>query len=239
MVRGYSRVSGGWANAEYVSTTLPYAAGGLLSNVDDLWKWEQVLASGKLIAPESLAKARSEHQLADGRGTGYGFGWQVGTLHGHATVEHGGRAHGFTGYLLRAADAGLFVAVLSNTDDQSAVRPEHLATRIARSLLDDRTTTVSPAPQAVLQDYAGDYRGPNGELLHFTAGQEDLSLEDRGGRRPLVRTRDDAFLSRRDVTRFCFVRDDTHRVHCVLVHPRLGVELRFARPTLQGQLPDK
>lgn len=99
-VRGYSRTAGGWANAEYVSPTLPYAAGGLLSNVDDLWKWEQALASGKLIAPELLAKARSEHHLADGRGAGYGFGWQVGTLDGHATAEHGGRAHGFTGYVL-------------------------------------------------------------------------------------------------------------------------------------------
>src|SRR6185312_12387266 len=82
-VRGYSRAAGGWANAEYVSTTLPYAAGGLGSNIDDLWKWEQALSSGKLIAPELLAKARSEHRLADGRGTGYGFGWQVGTLDGH------------------------------------------------------------------------------------------------------------------------------------------------------------
>jgi CubicO group peptidase (beta-lactamase class C family) len=230
-VRGYSRTAGGWANAEYVSTTLPYAAGGLLSNIDDLWKWEQALASGKLIAPALLAQARSEHQLADGRGTGYGFGCGVGTLDGHATAEHGGRAHGFTGYVLRVADAGLFVAVLCNTDDKSAARPERLATRIARSLLDDRTTTVGPAPGRVLQDYVGSYRGPDGELLRFTAGQGELSVEDKGGRRSLVRTGDDAFLSQRDVTRFRFVRDDQHRVQSVLVHPRLGVERRLLRPS--------
>jgi CubicO group peptidase (beta-lactamase class C family) len=228
-VRGYSRAAGGWANAEYVSTTLPYAAGGLLSNIDDLWKWEQALTSGKLIAPERHALARSEHKLADGRGTGYGFGCLVGTLDGHATVEHGGRAHGFTGYALGAADAGLFVAVLCNTDDKSAARPERLATRIARSLLDDRTTTVGPAPERVLQEYVGGYRGPEGELLRFAAEQGELTVEDRGGRRPLVRTGNDAFLCRRDVTRFRFVRDDKHRVQYVLVHPRLGVERRLSR----------
>lgn len=228
-VRGYSRASAGWANAEYVSTTLPYAAGGLLSNVDDLWKWEQALADGRLIALDLAAKARSEHKLADGRGTGYGFGWQVGTLDGHATAEHGGRAHGFTGYVLRVAGAGLFVAVLCNTDDKLAARPDRLATRIARFLLDDRTTVLDPAPEHVIEGYAGAYRGLDGDLIRFAAGQGELSVEDKGGRRPLVCTGDDLYLSRRDVTRFRFVRDDKHRVEWVLVHPRLGVERRFSR----------
>lgn len=230
--RGYSRAAAGWANAPYVSTTLPYAAGGLVANVDDLWKWEQSLASGKLIAPKLVALARAEHKLADGRGTGYGFGWQVGTLDGHATAEHGGRAHGFTGYVLSAADAGLFVAVLSNSDDKSAARPERLATRIARSLLDDRTTTVGPAAEHVLQEYAGDYRGSAGERLSFSAEQSGLTVEDKGGRRPLVRTADEVFLSSRDVTRFRFVRDDQQRVESVMVHPRLGVERRLSRNIL-------
>ncbi len=212
-----------------MSTTLPYAAGGLLSNVDDLWKWEQTLGSGKVLAPARLAQARSEQKLADGRGTGCGFGCQVGTLDGHVTTEHGGRAHGFSGYTLGVADAGLFVAVLCNTDDKSALSPERLATRIARSLLDDRTTILGPAPERVLREYVGNYRGPGGELVQFSVSPAGLMVEDKGGRRPLVRTEDDTFLSRRDVTRFRFVRDDQKQVQSVLVHPRLGVELLLSR----------
>ena len=70
-VSGYANENGNYRNAAYVSITQPYAAGGLLSNVDDLAKWHAVLVR------ESLPGVSYEHMgrrfiLNDGNAIDYG-----------------------------------------------------------------------------------------------------------------------------------------------------------------------
>lgn len=232
-VRGYTRVGQERRNADFVSISAAYAAGGLLSNVDDLWKWEQSLAAGKLIPRERLVQARSENKLADGRGTGYGFGWAVGTLDGHATAEHGGRIPGFQSYCIRASDAGVFVAVLYNTDEEAA-KPDRLALRITRALLDDRTTSLPTTPADVMQ-YVGTYLSATGTKITLIADKDMLTLDEEGRRRPLTRVGDGEFVSWRDARRFRFRTDEKGLVRTLIMHPRLGAEQRFTR----GEEPRK
>ncbi len=52
--KGYSLTKKGVVNASFLSMTLPYAAGSLLSTVDDLYKWNRALNSGQLISKKSL-----------------------------------------------------------------------------------------------------------------------------------------------------------------------------------------
>jgi D-alanyl-D-alanine carboxypeptidase len=127
-VPGYSRDGKQWANAPYFSMTQTFSAGALLSTVDDLWKWEQALQEGKLVSLALLAKAYTQGHLPDGRPTRYGFGWQLGSIGSHATVEHGGGIPGFAAYELRVADAGLYIAILCNTNEPHASLPT-LSTR--------------------------------------------------------------------------------------------------------------
>lgn len=224
-VRGYSRAGKTVRNADFLSISNAFAAGGSLSTPDDLWKWEQSLSNGKLIPRARLAQARSENKLADGRGTGYGFGWAVGTLDGHATAEHGGRIPGFQSYSIRISDAGVFVAVLFNTDDEAA-KPDRLALRIARTLVDDQTPSRPTLPTDI-DPYLGTYRSATGAEMRLIVEREVLTLVDEGRHWPLTRVGEREFMSRRDVRRFTFEVDGKGWPAKLLVHPRLGVEQVF------------
>src|SRR6185503_19628374 len=47
---GYAKNGDGWANAPYLSLTQPYAAGSLMSTVDDLARWSDALEAGTAVS---------------------------------------------------------------------------------------------------------------------------------------------------------------------------------------------
>ena len=77
-VAGYDRGDEGIENAAYVSMTHPYAAGALMSSVDDLQRWDEALFAHRLVKPESLQRAFTPFVLNDGTSAGYGCGWGIG-----------------------------------------------------------------------------------------------------------------------------------------------------------------
>jgi len=56
----------GYVNADYLSMTLPYAAGSLMSNVDDLLKWQKALNTYQLISKATYEKAINGSSLNNG-----------------------------------------------------------------------------------------------------------------------------------------------------------------------------
>lgn len=109
---GYSKGGKGWSKAMTISMTVPYAAGGLYSTVDDLLKWDQSLYAGKLIGPSSTAAMFTDN------GGGYGFGYQVGkTPDGRAVLSHAGGIPGFAAAIQRMPEDRLTVIVLANQDN--------------------------------------------------------------------------------------------------------------------------
>ncbi|HET7433888.1 MAG TPA: serine hydrolase domain-containing protein [Thermoanaerobaculia bacterium] len=154
---GYSRSHGEWINAPYISMTTPYAAGALISTVDDLARWNDALAEGKLVDPKLLARAQTSYRLSDGTMTGYGYGWGMRTYEGHRIVEHGGGINGFQSYALAMPDDHIYVVVLANAN--RSPQPSWIAQLLA-------TTAVGKpyAPKLValssdvLDRYAGTYK---------------------------------------------------------------------------------
>lgn len=116
--QGYTRssASAGFEAGKSVSMTLPYAAGALVSTVDDLARWDAAVSAGKLLKPSSQQKAFTAHVLADGKSVPYGYGWSVRKMHGMPMQSHGGGIPGFSTYALRLPEKQLYVAVLSNAD---------------------------------------------------------------------------------------------------------------------------
>jgi CubicO group peptidase (beta-lactamase class C family) len=51
---GYTKGEKGLRNAEAISMTQPYAAGSILSTVEDLSKWNEAVQSYKLVKKETL-----------------------------------------------------------------------------------------------------------------------------------------------------------------------------------------
>jgi D-alanyl-D-alanine carboxypeptidase len=132
--RGYQEVKGTLVNARYYSDTLPYAAGGLMSSVDDLALWDAALSGGRLLAAPSRERMLSSGKLSNGRETGYGYGWYTYEYDGLRMQEHGGVIFGYIAYVLRVPDRGLYVALLTNRQVANA-EPFLLARKAALAAL--------------------------------------------------------------------------------------------------------
>jgi CubicO group peptidase (beta-lactamase class C family) len=154
---GYSQAREGFVNAPYLSMTLPFAAGGLLSTVDDLVRWTDALQGGKLVDPKLLTRAHTPFQLTSGASTRYGFGWGISEFEGHHVVEHGGGIHGFLSYLLTMPDDKLVVVVLANANRQPT--PQYVAYRLAGEVLGKPfpPKTIALTPE-IGSRYVGSYR---------------------------------------------------------------------------------
>jgi D-alanyl-D-alanine carboxypeptidase len=113
-IPGYFRTRSGFVPSRVISMSQPYAAGALVSTVDDLARWDAAVSDGKLLQASTWEKAFSVHMLNDGKATKYGYGWEIGTLSGLNIISHSGAIDGFSAAVLRIPQEKLYVAVLSN-----------------------------------------------------------------------------------------------------------------------------
>jgi len=113
---GYNIVGNAFVNAPYLDMSNAYAAGGLYSTVEDLYRWEQALVEGQLLSPESLDLMFTPHVYAEAFGTDYGYGWLIDIKDGHRMVGHGGGLPGFHSYLEYFPEEQVSIIVLSNIE---------------------------------------------------------------------------------------------------------------------------
>jgi len=111
---GYNKVDENFVNDEFLSMTQPYAAGSLLSTVDDLSTWYAAVMSDKVISKASRDKAQTAFTLNDGSHTDYGFGWSIGNIQGSPMISHNGGINGFLSASNYLPQENIFVTVLSN-----------------------------------------------------------------------------------------------------------------------------
>ncbi len=114
---GYQLYEGNYENAEYMSTTIPYAAGSLMSTVDDMFLWSKAIKNNTLISEKSKQKAFANHRLPNGKLSNYGYGWAINELAGCTTLEHTGGINGFSTSGIYVLDKNIYAIVLTNLDD--------------------------------------------------------------------------------------------------------------------------
>jgi CubicO group peptidase (beta-lactamase class C family) len=95
MARGYSATVTGVAPAPALREDWAQAAGGIVSTVGDVVKWDDALLAGKIVPPADVTLMGSDARLIDGSPTHYGFGWLVDDVGGHPHVWHNGGTFGF------------------------------------------------------------------------------------------------------------------------------------------------
>lgn len=111
---GYDGTEKKLTNASYLSMALPFAAGALVSTVDDLARWSAALWDGKLISKASLQRMTTPYKLNNGETTGYGYGLGISALEGHRVVSHSGGINGFQSDVLVLPEDRVVAVVLSN-----------------------------------------------------------------------------------------------------------------------------
>ena len=116
LATGYTGVSSHWEEPDYIDMTLPYAAGGLYSTVEDLYCWDQALYTEQLVSQESLDLMFTPHAKIAAFGLGYGYGWFVGQMNQHQAVSHGGGIDGFITEIRRYIDDKVTIIILSNRE---------------------------------------------------------------------------------------------------------------------------
>ena len=116
---GYQPGDDSVRNSDCCSMTQPYSAGSIMSTVGDLFKWHQAVHSYKLVKKKTIDKAFTEYKLADGKGTGYGYGWFLSQLQGSPTIEHGGGIFGYLTSSIYLPEEDVFVVLFSNNNGKS------------------------------------------------------------------------------------------------------------------------
>jgi CubicO group peptidase (beta-lactamase class C family) len=116
------RASGYWVdktgdhlmNRDPTQTASTLGAGGLVSSVHDMAKWDEALNGNRVLSDASKSLMWTSAVLPSGDETGYGFGWRVGEYRGHPSVSHGGMVAGFVADFTRLLDQDLAIIVFAN-----------------------------------------------------------------------------------------------------------------------------
>lgn len=114
-VRGYSYKDKSIVPMFPWSMTQAHAAGALVSNVDDLLKWNRALHEGRVLKRATYAQMIAPAGTAAGA-EGYGFGLYIGTMRGRQELWHAGRIFGFISSLSYLPGPDITVVVLENDD---------------------------------------------------------------------------------------------------------------------------
>jgi CubicO group peptidase (beta-lactamase class C family) len=122
------RVSGYWVdrmgvalmNRDATQTSSTLGAGGLVSSVHDMARWDEALYGNQLLSEASKTAMWTTAVLPNGDDTGYGFGWSVAEYRGSRALGHNGQVAGFVASFVRLPDAGVAIVVFANRYRASA-----------------------------------------------------------------------------------------------------------------------
>jgi D-alanyl-D-alanine carboxypeptidase len=168
--RGYSVGAKGIRNARTLSMTLPYAAYGLGSTVEDLLTWRHALRNGQVISAQSYAAMIAPTRLNDGSLIDVGFGQLDLRYRDRTAITHGGGINGFSARMTQFPEDDLIVVVLSNLDTFPTERAHLALARTALALPDLPAQPRIDLPEQDLVRCAGVYEMDDGfgRLMPFT-----------------------------------------------------------------------
>lgn len=162
-VEGYTKDKGFYQNCDYQSISLGYACADLLSNTEDLYKWNNALLAYKLVKKETLGKAFTPYKLSDGTFTKYGYGWFIDDLQGDKCIHHEGQTSGFIAEEKYFPNDDIYVAILTNvkssedTTDFSTNRYK-LFENISLLAIGKQLQKSITLSDSILNSYVGVYR---------------------------------------------------------------------------------
>ena len=212
---GYSVSGDVVINAAIIAMTIPYAAGALFSTTEDLYIWDQVLYSDKL-----LSRASRDAMFTPGRND-YGYGWGIVQQHQRRAIEHNGQVNGFTSILTRYPDDSVTIVLLTNSD-QTVPSVNRVARELAAIVfglpyeIPRARPVVSVSPQ-IQETYLGEYEIKPGYVIRIFRTGDRLSAQITGGP-PFVMTAesDSTFALEVVDARITFVKAGTTVTHLIM-----------------------
>ena len=190
---GYSQTQSGYRNADYLSLTLPYAAGSIMTTTSDLLKWQNAISENTLISESSLKMATNGSTLNNGESIPYGYGWIKTNLAGSRTYEHGGGIFGYTSNGIYLPTENIYVIGLTNCDCGDV---NGLVRTVAAMAMGKPFPTISDAirlSESEMKRWVGAYQFDEGVVRHVTLSENQLYSQREGSTKlkifPLSKTR--------------------------------------------------
>lgn len=231
-IPGYSKGASGFENAQYLSMTQPYAAGSLLSSVDDLALWDAALNTDRLIKQSLLQRAFTPFVLKDKTTAGYGYGWSRTAYLGHTIIEHGGDINGFSTFQLRMPEDHLSVFILSNRGF-GPPWPTNLALQLAALAIGQplRPAVAVSLPTDAMDALVGVYRIDDKETYVVRRNADKLTIQRTGGsqREIFSLSATEFFYDRDTIDRLNFTKDASGKIVGLKVTRRFGPQTIAAR----------
>lgn len=111
---GYEPHATAWRPVAERDPSILDAAGSLVSNVDDLWRFVRALRDGKILGPVD------GKLLEAPRSPDFSYGWRRRTAFGREISFQPGMVRGFTSVIMQVPEDDLVVIVLANRSPQNA-----------------------------------------------------------------------------------------------------------------------
>jgi CubicO group peptidase (beta-lactamase class C family) len=125
--KGYEyKLLSGYENASYFDPSYTVGPGGLITNADDLCKFDMALYNRQLISKDLYNKMFSPTKYSS-----YGCGWELGEKvipNNHDTIRiisHSGSINGFGSYIARIESDSILVIVLKNNRSDTYISPAY------------------------------------------------------------------------------------------------------------------
>lgn len=99
------------------TTSAVLGDGGIYSNLEDLYKWDQSLYTEQLIGKEYLDMSFTSGKTNDGKDINYGYGWRLENYKGMDIVYHTGSSIGFRNIIYRIPSEKFTAVILTNRDE--------------------------------------------------------------------------------------------------------------------------
>ena len=123
--KGYEyKLLGGYENASYFDPSYTVGPGGLISNVEDLCKFDKALYNRLLISNDLYNKMFTPTKHGS-----YGYGWDLSkkiitnTSDTITIISHSGSINGFGSFMARIESDSILVIVLKNNRSDSYISP--------------------------------------------------------------------------------------------------------------------
>ncbi|WP_033959207.1 serine hydrolase [Psychroserpens jangbogonensis] len=178
--RGYSDTGSGFKNANYLSLTLPYAAGSIMSTTEDLLKWQNAISANTLISKNSLEKATNGSKLNNDEDIPYGYGWNKGDIRGSRTYEHSGGIFGYSTNGIFLPEENMYVIGLTNCDCGNVGAITSNVAAIALGKPFPKKEDAIALNKVQLTKWIGAYEFDEGVIRHITLKDNQLFSQREG-----------------------------------------------------------
>ncbi len=127
---GYDSTETGWVRHDQSITSAVLGDGGIYSNLDDLFKWDQSLYSYDILNKKYRIASMTRSALNNGDSIDYGFGWRLTTYKNNEIVYHTGSTQGFRNIIYRIPTKEFTVIILTNRNSAGEFVTKGIAEKI-------------------------------------------------------------------------------------------------------------